>query len=646
METKVFIKGCNNCFYKENSICHTCKIRGHTAQLCPDRWRRYHSTTTDNTELIQSTGYNKRRYCSICAAKGHLAENCKYSGRCLDYPVQTSQVISYTKQYSEQTEENLIKFPYVKMSLESSDFEFAWENDQMAPDGFYNRFLNSVGLKKRSRKRKIVAKPKKSKKKKMVLNPVSVAQQNSLETKEDEVTNFNFSNELSKLNETNPSFELNFLTEGISSNETSINGSKDENLVENISRTDARSIFLNELTEETKIIEKIVKKKKKSNEPQDDDSNYSFSEFYDPNNDMAVPPEVAETIAIPIPAPDFISISEIPKIKNSVEIVRDSGDNQAIGTITNAKIFLTKGNCKSLLSPNGTEFLKNAMETFRVSVRLEWQNVGNVLHIKGTTTNQDDFHEKLIEYIQIQHEENYRKRIQISSLVPKNKLALIRFIKKQFLLLTTNLGKVDSWFQKMSESEKMQSSNARKAADKARKHLNMILIGQTGLLDGKTHLTALKNNLTSLEHNLIDEVISKEIRDDIFQHVNYIFGPFIHSDYVGLINKYRDMKKEAKTPTKSDVVVAKPVDENLNQVPKIEKQPVVDTSSIKNVPTAEWSQKCLEIILKCLELPKIKNRPLVKGKLDRVYTKALANGLSNYDHLALLKIYETSSKDC
>lgn len=662
METKVFIKGCNNCFYRENQSCYTCNVRGHTAQICPDRWRRYHSTITDNTELTQSNGTNKRRYCSICAEKGHVAEKCKNSLRCLDYPVPTTKILSYTKQYTEQVDENLIQFPYVKMALHPPDFEFDWDNEQIASDGFYNRFLNSVGLKKRVKKRKSVGKLKKkdNKKKKMVINPVSVAQQN----KEEEITNFNFSNELNKLNETGQAFDLNFITEGIASNNTSITSSKNESSVENVSRTDARSVFMNELAEETKTNEKTVQKKRKTDETHDDDSNYSFSEFYDPNNDITLPEEpkdpkdliVAKEVVTP--APDFISISEAPKIKHKVEIVRDpeTFSNQLPTTITDAKIFLTKPNCKSLLSPNGTEFLKNAMETFHVSVRLEWQNVGNVLHIKGTTINQDEFHEKLIEYIQKQHEEQYRKRQQISSLVPKNKFALIRYIKNQFLLLTTNLGHVESWYQKMREFERIESSNARKGADKARKHLNMILIGQTGLLEGKQHLTALKNNLTSLEHNLIDEVISKDVRNDVFQHVNYIFGPFVHTDYVGLINKYRDLKKEAKNPTKPDVktvvvkpvvvkpAVAKPPEETAKAPPKTV-EPVVETSCGKNEPSVEWSQKCVEIILKCLELPKIKNTPLVKCRLDRVHAKAIANGLSKHDHLALMKIYETSSKD-
>lgn len=642
MATKVFIKGCNNCFYKENTVCQVCKIRGHSAQLCPDKWRRYHSTTTDNTELIQSSGHNKRRYCSICAAKGHVAENCKNSLRCLDYPVPTSQILSYKKQYPQQVEENLIQFPYVKISLDCSDIEFDWDNEQIAPDGFYNRFLNSVGLKKRGKKRKsIKALKKKTKKKKMVINPVSVAKQNSLET------DFNFSNELNKLNETNQSFDLNFITEGVASNNTSITSSKEEQIAENVSRIDARSIFMNELTEKSKTIEKSVKTKKKSNEHHDDDSNYSFSEFYDPDKVITPPAGLPRVIS---PAPNFISISDTPKQqKIETEMIRITTDTISNPTIiTDAKIFLTKNNCKSLLTPSGTEFLKNAMETFHVSVRLEWQNVGNVLHIKGTTINQDEFHEKLIEYIQRQHDEYYRKRQQISSLVPKNKTALIRFIKEQFILLTTNLGHVETLYQRMCESEKVQSANSRKAADKARKHLNMILIGQNGLLDGKVHLTALKNNLTSLEHNLVDEVITKDVRDEIFQHVNYIFGPMIHTDYVGLINKYRALKKESKNPnpTKIDVkaIIVKPSDENsIHPAPKIDVPVVVKISGI--LPSVEWSQKCLAIILKCLELPKIKNTPEVKCRLDRVYTKAIANGLSKHDHSALLKIYETSSKD-
>lgn len=43
-KTNVFTRSCQNCIMENSKICPICKIRGHSIDLCPDKWRRYHST--------------------------------------------------------------------------------------------------------------------------------------------------------------------------------------------------------------------------------------------------------------------------------------------------------------------------------------------------------------------------------------------------------------------------------------------------------------------------------------------------------------------------------------------------------------------------------------------------------------------------
>lgn len=45
-KTQVFTKSCNACSYQNRLTCPLCKLRGHSLDYCPDKWRRYHSTVS------------------------------------------------------------------------------------------------------------------------------------------------------------------------------------------------------------------------------------------------------------------------------------------------------------------------------------------------------------------------------------------------------------------------------------------------------------------------------------------------------------------------------------------------------------------------------------------------------------------------
>lgn len=98
---------CSSCHSTNKSVCPICNYKGHTLEQCPDKWRRYHSTTgVDREDLSVGFTINTRVYCSICAKKGHFAENCSQfnkaiSGLITSNPIVfTSSKSSYIKNYS------------------------------------------------------------------------------------------------------------------------------------------------------------------------------------------------------------------------------------------------------------------------------------------------------------------------------------------------------------------------------------------------------------------------------------------------------------------------------------------------------------------------------------------------------------------
>lgn len=221
-----------------------------------------------------------------------------------------------------------------------------------------------------------------------------------------------------------------------------------------------------------------------------------------------------------------------------------------------AKIFLTKDHSKYLLTKSGNAFLTETFTRHNVIVRMEWRNIGNILIVHGTTRSQDSFHADLIRYCS-QAEKEIRKRHEISQQVPKSRQALIRFIKDQLQTLERDQGKVKDHFIKMRLNERQNSKAGTKRADQARRSLNIILLGQTGLRDGAMHLNALQSNLRCLlekgngggsDESSANETISTTFRNEVFQHFRYIFSSVEHTDYAHLINEYEAMRRNKQLP--------------------------------------------------------------------------------------------------
>lgn len=290
----------------------------------------------------------------------------------------------------------------------------------------------------------------------------------------------------------------------------------------------------------------------------DSDSNYSFSEYFNPPLEPA-----AESDAEPSALPDFIPIDS----SMADDVDTESNDNEDDDILTptqidataaaaadddpsrysEARIYLSKDHSKYLLTRGGAAFLSETYAKHGVKIRMEWSSIGNILFVIGRPTAQDSFHTELLAYC-TKAAADVRKKQEISQQVPKNRQTLIRFIKEQIAQLERPLGNVRECFQRLLAAEQQKSKTGNRNADRARKTLNMMLLGQTGLRDGAMHLTALQSNLRCLVETETKELISTVFRNEVFQHFKYIFSSVSHDNYGEMVREYEVMRKAGRLP--------------------------------------------------------------------------------------------------
>lgn len=255
------------------------------------------------------------------------------------------------------------------------------------------------------------------------------------------------------------------------------------------------------------------------------------------------------------PLADFIPLSSNEPGKyeptRSPSPVVSADSTTAINEHTDATIHLTPAHCKHLVAEKGTQFLRNRSEHFNVSARLEWRNFGNVLIVTGTSAGQRDFHNELKEFFKANEpvKPNYMSFV---NLLPKNRGALIKFIRGHLLILDSPI------CNKMSDPvglyhricfNLMNPSKANmKQAAKFRKQLNMILFGRYGFADGQTHLSALQDRLRDVISNNSVVNVSQQVRKRIADHIDYIFSDVDHGNYEGVIEQYNTLKRNKRLP--------------------------------------------------------------------------------------------------
>jgi len=77
--SKIYIECCPDCRRERGAVCLICKLNHLTTQ-CPDLWRRYHMTTTLQSQPTATTTSLKPDHlqkCYLCAGSGHLPFNCR-----------------------------------------------------------------------------------------------------------------------------------------------------------------------------------------------------------------------------------------------------------------------------------------------------------------------------------------------------------------------------------------------------------------------------------------------------------------------------------------------------------------------------------------------------------------------------------------
>jgi hypothetical protein len=272
----------------------------------------------------------------------------------------------------------------------------------------------------------------------------------------------------------------------------------------------------------------------------------------------AVQPEKAQEITVNNEAEDnpetldnFIeqSLMAIDSIKspenenlNSLDYIPLVNQEDVVATNTtpqktDAKVFLSKIHSKILMGSKGSEFLKEAAKTFDLALSITFDKIGNVLVIFGTSENQNNFHNELVNYLN--ESEKQLVDMRIINQVPKVPTKVISFIGQHLALLDKRYGKVQDIYKRLVHFE---NGNNIKSCEKIRRQLNIVLFGQLRLRDGGTHLDLLNENVKSLE-STADQTISTEFRDEIFQHIKYIFTSFNHNNYQEVVGEYMDNQR-------------------------------------------------------------------------------------------------------
>ncbi|XP_059226294.1 uncharacterized protein LOC106092180 isoform X2 [Stomoxys calcitrans] len=588
-KTQVFLKGCNACSFQNRLICPICKIRGHSIDFCPDKWRRYYATTEPNAYPRNSIVYNTKKYCSICGHRGHLSDVCRNAMH-LEYPPIATTIKSHQKSYNDIVTKTIFGGIGFNLMYEPT-VEYCFDMAGLtSPEKYYGRFLEAIGmgyLLKRKRPLGIDAsgvsakKPKQSHKSTKFVNNICEAP-----------------NQVQEISASGSVYqECPKVTTSADDDDGTSVGEVESTV------HDEDDIQLNVVTPTTSARAKFSNFKppnnvtSSNNPPQllDSDSNYSFSEHFDLPSTSANVLKVmehsvaAENIAekesdIRLPVahkergnhfpfqmevmPDFIPLADStfecdnekhgrPKKPQGISnrfVVAESEDEEnsnkcvskkekvdEAGCPCEAKIYLNNFHSKYLLSVEGRNFLAKCSRGCDLKARLDFTSVGYVLVIFGLPNDQDKFQRELLMKYREIADQDAQKHVTTPN-IPKRIDVLIRFLRDDINQLSSNLGNANHLFKRLQYVERQQSKSGSKLADKIRRSLNMILVGQAGLKDGNIHLDKL---LTSLK-TLINDYSSEEstplpLRTEISMHWKYIFSSYRYDNYQELVKTYNNL---------------------------------------------------------------------------------------------------------
>lgn len=476
-------------------------MKGHDIDQCPDKWRRYHSTTTvkfnsksTSTRRVHikfsiqnlnvryfsqvaecqtldiSYTQNKRIFCSLCARAGHFADNCSYINKVFQGLIKSSWFAisnkpSYPTNYSfNQSRENEHVLQLITY-MEHYSFNLKIPSNCQ----FYPKFKEAF-LRHRDQLRMRELPPSQSKQKKK-------------KKKREESSTINESS-----------------------------ASKQENNITTMSTHHAND---------------------------DSNSNYSFSEFYNSND-----------------RPSNSSSNNITN-DNENQIISDRNNPQQLSDfvplmstnvedcqqICDSKVFLTKEHASILMSQKGQNLLVDLGERFNIVSQFQFDSMGNSICLTGFPTNQQFFHTEMKDFLYKCGLDDYEKMIEKTTQIPKIINRTVSFIKSNFQSVkNSSIRDTKKLLDSFMSAEK---SLDHKKAIKLRRALNTIFIGHGELGDGARHVSELKRILGGLEREVYlgngNGQVDPKLRNEISIHIRYVFSAVDHSSLYG---DYRKMFEE------------------------------------------------------------------------------------------------------
>ena len=268
-------------------------------------------------------------------------------------------------------------------------------------NGFRETFAKSLAQAQVTAQQIKKRRPKRNKDKKG--NNSSLQLQNAINRPS---TSFSFSDEIKKIQDKQQSGDNFVITLNTNTSDRSVTSSNNQS-------TDAKSPF-------------------------NEDSNYSFTEFFDDKLSSSAP-QLSESTKL-VPTSDYAFNLTIPDLNNfsgsSAESAapRDSinpfaekmPDYIALEEIVeeknqDAKVMLTKNHFKILECEAGKMFLEQAKTGFQLVIEFAEDSYGITLMLKGPTTCQTKFHVELKNYLYKIEMGEYEKQCEQSRMVPKDK---------------------------------------------------------------------------------------------------------------------------------------------------------------------------------------------------------------------------------
>lgn len=323
----------------------------------------------------------------------------------------------------------------------------------------------------------------------------------------------------------------------------------------------------------------------------DSNSNYSFSEFYQPQkpsssesqifkspnnvadnlfgkslqaafgneNVVSEDPkqelqEIHKLVKNPFaknlaPLGDFIPLNNDENRPQTVALPQPVTEIQReIETVSEATIMLRKDHFMLLNTEKGKHFLTEIMSRFNIVSQFKWDNTGNSLMITGFPADQSMFHVEVREFLFRSELDRSQKSLETSMAIPKSKIKLVNYLRTNLQSLRPKRSAKKVAKQMVEHLSQAEQRKDCKNALKWRKSLNVILIGYGELRQGGEHIGALRKILVTLEKEIKREDldVNANLRKEIVWHMKPIFSSMNHGDYRELYREFLNHMQQRK----------------------------------------------------------------------------------------------------